>query len=114
MTTQRAINRAKFDKARAAVLKARDAHDALASALAFKYGPGGARWASGRERALMTRLLAAYDRASERMHKVLAASPRDWTRGVPTCWVVEDLSYEDAVRQVSEPLSVTPPKAYGY
>lgn len=109
------LSRATFDKARAAVLKARDERDSARNALERKYGGGmQLTWVSAGERSRYERLARAYDRASDRMHLLLEQSPRDWKRGVPTSWVVEDLSYEDAVRPASDPLSTEPPRAYGY
>jgi hypothetical protein len=104
--------RAKFDKARAAVLAARNARDEQRGALERKWQDP--RWAPAGERAKLERLRRAYDRASARMHSLLATGPRDWARGVPSYWVVEQLTYDDAFRPTSEPLSVEPPRAWGY
>lgn len=108
------IPQAKFDRIRQQVLAARDARDAYLRGLERHYGPRGETWATGTERDRLTRLRAAYDRQAARMHKLLEGSPRDWKRGVPTCWVVEELTYNDAVCTADQPLSVVPPKAWGY
>jgi len=106
-------HRERFDKARAAVLVARKAHDDRRRALEFKYG-GTTTWASTGERRSLERLRAGMDRADARIFKLLEKAPRDWTRGVPSYWVAECLTYDDAFRPTSEPLSVEPPRAYGY
>ena len=107
------ILRAKFDRARDAVLVAMAKRDELQRALEYRYG-GEITWATPAEKKRLERLRAAYDRASDRMYRLLEASPRDWSRGVPAYWVATQLTYDDAVRPTSEPLSVEPPKAYGW
>lgn len=109
------INRAKFDKARAAVLAKRAALDEMRNAFARRYGgPWLPSWLSAADRAKLERASAAYDRAGGRMFKLLLGSPRDWRAGVPAVWVAEDLTYRDAIAAADEPLAVTPPCAYGY
>ena len=71
-------------------------------------------WLSAAESARLQRLDAAKDRASRAIYALLEAiSPRSWMSGVSAHWVCAELSWEDAVRPLSEPLSVTPPLAYG-
>jgi hypothetical protein len=109
------INRNKFETTRAAVLAARAKLGAHDSELAVKYGAQYASsWLSSAERSRRGTLERAYDRASARMFKLLEASPRDWTRGIPAHWVAEQLTYDDAVRTLGEPLIHEPPRAYGY
>jgi hypothetical protein len=79
-----------------------------------KWGPHGLRYAS---RALQTkhqRLKASRDRVYEKIFAMTQKlSPRDWGTGVPTWWVAGKLTFDDLVRPIGEPLSVTPPLAYG-
>jgi len=109
------INRKRFDAARLAVLKARARRDGIEEQVGLRYGPGhSASWYSARENRLRYQALAAYERAADRIFRLLAeGSPRNWTAGVPYHWVNEDLTYEDAIRPVDQPLSVVPPLSYG-
>ena len=60
-------------------------------------------------------LRARLNQANKEMYDLLdRISPRDWWQsGVPAWWIAEKLSFEDAIRPTSEPLSETPPLAYG-
>lgn len=106
------INPVQFSRARSAVLAARAALLEITQALRLKYGDE--KYGSLAEQRKRTRAMAAYDKAGSRMFALLEASPRSWREGVPAVWVVENLSYADAVRPKSDPLSVEPPCAYGY
>jgi hypothetical protein len=53
-------------------------------------------------------------KASDKFYDLLRKiSPRQWEQGVPTTWVLNNLSYEDAVRPADEPLQDFIPTAYG-
>ena len=53
-------------------------------------------------------------KASDKFYDLLRKiSPRQWEQGVPTTWVLNKLSYEDAVRPANEPLQDFIPTAYG-
>jgi hypothetical protein len=53
-------------------------------------------------------------KASDKFYDLLGKiSPRQWEEGVPTTWVLNKLSYEDAVRPADEPLQDFIPTAYG-
>lgn len=103
-----------FEKAQAAFRAASDKRRALSIELAVKYGSGNERWASRGEKTRLDKLMAAQSRAGDRVMKILdAVSPRNWHSGVPWHWVNEELTWEDAVRPIDQPLSVTPPLAFG-
>lgn len=106
---------AEFAKVRTTILAKRATHDDVRRALSQKYGSAcnAVHYGKG-DRTKLERADAAYDKACSRLFELLEASPRDWRSGVPATWVAETLSYEDAVRPVSDPLSVTPPCSYGY
>lgn len=107
------INRAKFDRARAAALKAHEARTSFRATLEAKHGPQYLFACSSSEDKRLDRLDAAYGRAYDRMFTLLEASPRNWSFNVPAHWVVTELSYDDAIRPIGEPLSVVPPVSYG-
>ena len=53
-------------------------------------------------------------KASDKFYDLLRKiSPRQWEQGFPTTWVLNKLSYEDAVRPADEPLQDFIPTAYG-
>ena len=103
------IDKAKFNRARSAILKAKQALSAYDVELHSKLGP----YASSINNAKRLKLQASYDRACSRMWTLLEASPRRWDSGVPSTWVCEELSYEMACRSLGDTLSVIPPLAYG-
>lgn len=109
------INKVKFDALRKRYLKAADALANLEIALSAKYGLSSRPdWYTGAERKKLTALRERIDKATDAFTGHLGRiSPRDWSYGVPVRWICETLSYEDAVRPTSEPLSVRPPLAYG-
>jgi hypothetical protein len=108
-------DREKWGKLRADYLATRRAFDDLDIQLSVKYGPGFQRgWASKTEQKKVDQLRQRLDRTRGKMFAIVErVSPRDWGRGVPAHWIASDLSWEDAVRPINEPLSVTPPLAYG-
>lgn len=109
------IPRERFARIRAKILDARDKRAAFDSDLQVKYGSGYSReWCSKGEQAQLLKNTRTYSRECDRMFALLDASPRNWREGVPAFWIAESLTYEDAIRPRTEPLSVTPPPAYGY
>lgn len=104
--------REKFESIRAAAAKTKDARDEYRTQIEIKYGK--LLWAKASEQKRYERLCAAYDRQVDRMFKLLEPAPREWRCGVPFHWVVEKLSFDDAFRPKDEPLSVEPPRAFGY
>ncbi len=106
--------RAKFDRLRAKYLATREALGSFRRTIEISHGRWELTWLSRGQRTKYDRLADAVDRAWNQFFTHLQAiSPRDWSSGVPTWWLGEKLSYEDAVRPVTEPLSVTPDLAYG-
>lgn len=69
-------------------------------------------WMTNSEITRLERFRAAQDREGEKMFALLERiSPRDWRSGVPYVWVMESLSFEDAVTDGA--LSTVPDVAYG-
>jgi hypothetical protein len=108
-----APSRAKFEAAQKAACVARRAIDEIEIDLAVKYGRGNERWASRAEQKRLEQRRAQWDRACDRVWRMLQGAPRDWGTGVPVWWICEKLTYDDAFRPTNEPLSVVPPLSYG-
>lgn len=100
------------NKYRVAVTK----RDALDLELGARYGweRGWQRWLKRSDAAKRDRAAAAVARATDAIYTLLEASERDWKTGVPVAWVCGELPVDDAFRPRTEPLSVEPPRAYGY
>ena len=108
-------DRERWEKLRADYLATSRTFRDLDIQLSVKYGPGFQRgWASKAEQKKVEQLRNRLDRIRGKMFAIVErVSPRDWGRGVPAHWIASDLSWEDAVRPINEPLGVTPPLAYG-
>jgi hypothetical protein len=90
---------------------AREARD-YRIGLHVKYG-GSVHWASRGERSRLEQLDRRASKDCDRLHAYVSAiSPRDWTQGIPSRWVVDCLTYADAVTR--GPLSRVPDPAWGY
>lgn len=108
------IDQNKFDKLRAQLLAIQSRIDEMRRAFDLKYGPGFQKsWAPKSGVKTLEAYERAFSKASDQMYALLEASPRYWLREVPTHWVLLELSFADAVRPLSETLSVVPPCAYG-
>lgn len=109
------MSRQRFDALRAGYVAARERLDLREMAITSKYGPGWHKYYLSRAEARgLDQARAAIDKAGDAFYTNLKTiSPRDWSYGVPTCWLYEKLTYNDAARPVSRPLSVVPPLAYG-
>jgi hypothetical protein len=108
------IAREKWEKLRAEFLTHATAYRQADIDLAVKHGPGHHSWMSRGERAKLDKLAARRDRVQSRMFEMTKEfSPRNWSHGVPAWWIAEKLTFADMIRPISEPLSVTPPLAYG-
>lgn len=106
----------KFEALRARYVAARAKRDDEEIRLGSKWGhqPGWKTNLRASDRGRLERLDAAVAREKDKFFANLEViSPRDWTYGVPSHWVLEKLTFEDAVRPVSERLSVVPPLSYG-
>jgi len=110
-----ATAREKFDALRARYLAKQAKLDEQRSAFATKYGSEWKEtWLSRADAKKLERLEEAERTAGRAFTDYLATiSPRDWSYGVPLQWVLETLTFEDAVRPVGETLSVVPPLSYG-
>jgi hypothetical protein len=107
-------DRDRFDALRAAYLDASGALQAHVITLELKYG-GSTQWASTTEKRKLEQLRARQHRAGDKLFALIQrVSPRDWSTGVPTCYVYGELSWDDATRPLAEPLAVSPPCAYGH
>lgn len=115
-----AADRRRWDDLHAAYSIARDAYDQLEMQLSLKYGGSNLSswrsWIAKGERDKLERLRARLDKAGDKIYELLVRiSPRGeaWLSGVPTWWVLNKLTWEDAVRPAGEPLSVEVPIAWG-
>lgn len=103
---------AKFEKLREQHREAAAAAWDARSALSLKYGPNGERWAKASEKAKLEKLTKKDETIRDRFFELLdRISPRTW-RGVPSHWLMDKLTWEDAVTH--GPLTHRPPPAYGY
>lgn len=109
-TRVRPTTREKFEALQSRAREARDAHRHYAAGVLRRYG---ATWYAP----LATRRrLDVIQRASARrdatLYRWLATySPRDWTRGCPVSYVLDTLTYDDAL--TSGALAIVPPPAWG-
>lgn len=105
----------KFIALRAKYLEKRRALDVFDIEMHSKYGPKrDLAWLSRGEKRRWEKHRLAADKAASVFYDYLTKiSPRDWSYGVPTYWLYESLTYEDAVRPANEPLSVVPPLSLG-
>lgn len=89
-------------------------YEAFHRHLTIKTG-GNVRWASATERKKLDKLDAQRERVGEKMFAMLEKhSPRDWMHGVPSWWIYSKLTWADAMKAPGEPLSTSPPAAFGY
>lgn len=109
--------RKKFETLRKRYLEARKKHEELDDELGRKawHRPGWRNWLGASDRRRLETLQKRADKISDAIFDLLKLiSPRDWYHGTPAHWIAEKLTFEDAIRPTSEPLSVTPPIAYGH
>jgi hypothetical protein len=110
-------HRQKFDALRERCLSTRVPFEAFKNACQRKYGFANRAWIHQLSRAEERKydsLKKQVDKADEKMMALLdKISERDWHHGVPAHWVYTQLSYDDAVKPRSTPLSTVPPVAYG-
>lgn len=111
-----AADKKRWDDLHAALAKADAATEEFERGLRAKYGMNFQR--SWLARGQQTKLDQLHERANKIGGKIFELleriSPRDWTRGVSSRWVIRELTWEDAIRPKGEPLSVVVPGAYGY
>lgn len=103
--------REKFERLQAKWKAANEAELSFRRELKMKYGEV---WKAPRGKENRLQVLA--ERESKAMDKLLdwldSNSPRNWHSGCPVYFIMEELSYDDAV--TSGQLSVVPPAPYGY
>lgn len=101
-----------FQKLRAQYLVKDAACRVFELALHSKYGPGmQSVWLTNPERRKQTGLYAARGKVGDRFFDLLdRIAVRDWRSGVPSHWVLEKLTWE----QATGAMPVDPPRANGY
>ncbi len=113
----RAADKKRWETLRASFLAAHEAADDLEIEMRVKYGDQNWRTWSGRgERARLERLEEKASKLGDKLFELLLrVSPRGeaWRTGAPVYWIYSKLSWDDAVRPVTEPLSVVVPAPYG-
>lgn len=108
-----AADRTKFLSLRARYQIASNNYDALDSALRLKYGPYQRSWLKSGERKKLESLLDKKHKLQMQFYELLQRiSPRDWGRGIASWWMIENLTWEDAI--TTGPLSTMPVPSIGY
>lgn len=96
------------------LIVARGVFAACERRLRGQYGEFQPAWLTKVQRAELDQKRAAVHKVEEKIFALLdEVSPRNWRSGVPAHWVASELTWEDAIRPLGEPLSVVPPLAYG-
>ena len=118
MVMSPAADHRRWDELHAAHAVARTAVHDYDRQLGPKYGwsQSWRSWITKTERDKLDRLEAKRDKIGDKIVELLVrVSPRGeaWLSGVPTWWIKEKLTWEDAVRPVDEPLSVEVPLSWG-
>jgi hypothetical protein len=81
--------------------------------LRVRYGDN-IKWTSKTEQKKLESLRAKSDKVGKKMFTLIEkVSPRDWSSGVPSHWILKSLDWENVIRPLNEPLSVVPPLSYG-
>jgi len=113
-----AVDKKKWDSLHAAYAKAHEALSEYELALGSKYGHNfNASWLTRGQRDKLDKLHEKKSAIGDKIIDLLVhVSPRGdrWLSGVPSWWLRERLTWEDAIRPVNEPLSVVVPGAWGY
>ncbi len=111
MTTS--ADRTKFLSIKTRYQIAANDYDALDSALRMKYGSSYQKsWLKSSDVKKLDALTAKKGKLSAQMHDLLARiAPRDWGSGVSSWWVMNKLTWEDAI--TTGPLSTMPDPSYG-
>lgn len=104
----------KFQQLRAKWIVQQAKRQALESKLRGYYGGDyQSSWLKSSERKKLDAMRAAEDKISTAMFDLLdRVATRDFKSGVPSYWVMEHLTWEDATG--TGPMGKTPPAAYGY
>lgn len=84
------------------------------SMLFHRYGKHNppSNWLSAVDKKKADAIRDQMNKTSHRMHELLErVSPRDWSRGIAAHWIMDNLSWEDAI--TTGPLSMIPHASYG-
>lgn len=112
-----AADKKRWDDLHSAYAKASEAHLAYELELARKYGARFERtWLSVGQKTKLAALQAKKDKIGDKIIDLLVrVSPRGdtWLSGVPSWWLREKLTWEDAIRPKNETLSVVVPGSWG-
>lgn len=111
-----AADRKRWDKLHADYAAASEAERAYRSQLERHYGPFQTSWLKKGERNRLERFTARSAKIGDAIIDLLVRiSPRGerWLSGVPSWWLYEKLTWEDAICPADEPLSVVVPGSYG-
>lgn len=114
-----AADKTRWDKLHAQYKTAYDAALDFRLGLERRYGASGSSsmwrsWITAGERNKLEKLEARRDKIGDKIFDLVTkVSPRDWSTGAPAFWVRSELTWEDAIRPVGEPLSVVVPAPWG-
>ena len=111
-----ASDKKKWDELHAKLAAASAAKRAYELELGAKYGYNfQPQWLTKGQKTKLEKLRAAKDKVGDKIYELVGRiGPRKWDRGVPSWWVRSELTWEDAIRPIDEPLSVVVPAAPGY
>jgi len=110
-----ATDKKRWDDLHAAYAKAQDALSEYDRQLHSHYGRYEKSWLKAAQRKKLESLQDRVDKTGDKIVELIKKiSPRDWMSGVPAYWIRSELTWEDAIRPKGEPLSVTPPTAWGH
>lgn len=116
-----AADKKRWDDLHTALEKATEARAAYDRELYNQYRGASGRyelhWLPKGKRDKLERLDAAKDKIGDKIiDMIVRVSPRGdrWLSGVPSHWLRNELTWEDMIRPVNEPLSVVVPGAWGY
>lgn len=109
------IDEIKFSRLRAQLLAIDARIREMRRAFEIKYGSDFQKsWAPKSGVKTLEAYERAYSKAADQMYALLDSSPRNWRSGVPCHWVLLELSFGDAMKPLTETLSVVPPCPYGH
>ena len=110
-----ATDKKRWDDLHAAYAKAQEALHEYDRQLHSHYGRYEHQWLKKGERDKLEKLQERAGKIGDKIVELIKKiSPRDWMSGVPAYWIRSELTWEDAIRPKGEPLSVTPPTAWGH
>ena len=109
-----AADKKRWDDLHAALEKAHEAVSVYDRQLFAHYGRYENNWLTKIQRSKLEALHAKEEKIGDKIFELVTKiSPRDWYYGASAWWVRRELTWEDAIRPKSEPLSVVVPGSYG-